>query len=485
MPITEKKVYSQWPYIGLIFFGAMFIALICIRLGLFEKNVDLLKDVSQTLSAQETWMNIFHQNHKIGYSQRMIQPQEDIYTLSDKTWLQLNTMGVLQEVFIKTSAILNKDMSLSQFSFQLTSDPFAFKVQGTIESNMMRLVIDNTETQIPIQEKIFLPTALMDAAYALQIEPGEKQKITLFDPSTMGMRTVLLTCTGHETLNIQGVDYPCTIYSMEFMGMTSSAWIDSNGQIIQEKGIMGMTLQKTSKETALHGLSDSKHNDLIEWVSIKSNILIDDPERLREITFQIDSSFDAKILDGGRQSLTKNIQLTINREHIPPPPFSTENMQEYIHPTVFIPSDHPRIQEQLDKIVKRTDPILVKVKKLMVWMNANIQKRPVLSVPNAIETLNHKRGDCNEHATLLASFLRASGIPTQICAGLVYLNGRFYYHAWNEIYLNQWISLDTIMEQLPADVTHIRLVRGEPDAQMALLGMIGNIQIKILEKKYD
>jgi len=485
MRTSENNYQAKWPFIGLFTCGTIFITLICIRLGVFDQNVNLLKDVSQTLSAQESWMNIYHQKQKIGYSHRMIQPQHELYLLSDKTYLQLNTMGVVNELFIKTEAVLNKDMSLAEFSFELNSDPFSFNVQGTIEPDIMRLVLDEKETLIPIKEKIFLPTALMDAAYALQLKPGEKQKIKLFDPSTMGMRTVELSCTGKETIQVDKIDYPCSIYTMEFMGMKSSAWIDSNGQIVQEKGLMGMTLQKTSKNNAISGLTSSKLKDLIEWVSIKSNIIIDNPEKLNEISFQIDGPFDTKILDGGRQQLNNDIRLTIKRERIPAPPFSIEPMEEFIRPTIFIPSDHPLILEQLNKIVRKTDPVMIKIKKLLVWMTKNIQKKPVLSVPNALETLKHKRGDCNEHAILMASFLRAAGIPTQIAAGLVYLDGRFYYHAWNQIYLNGWISLDVIMEQFPADVTHIRLVKGNPDAQMTLLGMIGNIHINVLEKKYD
>jgi transglutaminase-like putative cysteine protease len=42
---------------------------------------------------------------------------------------------------------------------------------------------------------------------------------------------------------------------------------------------------------------------------------------------------------------------------------------------------------------------------------ANIKKTPVLSVPNALEVLNNKMGDCNEHAVLTAALLRAAGFP--------------------------------------------------------------------------
>ena len=481
MPFTYKK--TIWPYVGFCAFGVLFISLMCIRVGFFEKDELLIKNATQALSAQETWMNIFHQKQKIGYSHRMVQPQENEYVLSEESFLQLNTMGVLHNLYIKTNAILNKDMSLSQFSFELTSEPFNFKVQGIIETDILRLIIDESETQIPIYEKIYLPTALMDAAYALDLKAGEKQQIKLFDPSTMGMRNVDLTCKGKETLTIQGTDYECSIYSMEFMGMISTAWIDSRGQIIQEKGLMGMMLKKTSKELAIQGLSGKDLNDLIEWVSIKSNVIIEDPTNLDQIIFQVTGKFDTNILNGNRQSVSYNNKITVKRENIPLPPFKIEHMQKYLKPTVFIPSEHPSIKKQLFKIIQHTDPKLVKIKKLMIWMNQNIQKRPVLSVPNAVETLKHKRGDCNEHAVLMASFLRAAGIPSQIAAGLVYLNGRFYYHAWNLVYLNKWVTLDSVMEQFPADVTHIRLVKGEPDAQMSLLGIISNIDIKIIEKK--
>ena len=483
MQLNYKYLSNYWPYLGLFLFSAIFFVLITIRLGLFDKQAIAIKPVAKSLQAQETWMNIFHQKQKIGYSYRMIQPDNDMYLLSEKTYLKLNTMGTVHNLHIQTKAILANDLSLEQFTFQLKSEPFDFNVEGTVENKILKLVIDNAETKIPLAEKIYLPTALMDAAYALDLESGESQKLKLFDPSTMGMRTVTLYYNGLETLEIMGEKLLCKMYSIDYMGIKSTAWIDSSGQIVQEKGIMGLTLRKTSKQNAYQLLNNSTQKDLIEWVSIKSNVLLENQEQLNEITYHIQGEFDKESLNGGRQFRSGLAYLTIKKEHIPMPPYSMTSMEKYCQPTMLIPSDNPKIIKQLHKITRQADPYLVKIKKIMVWMNENIIKRPVLSVPNAIETLRHKRGDCNEHAVLAASLLRAAGIPTQIAAGLVYHNGRFYYHAWNEVYLNNWVTLDVIMNQFPADITHIRLVQGAPDAQMALLGMIGNINIRIIEKK--
>ncbi len=81
-----------------------------------------------------------------------------------------------------------------------------------------------------------------------------------------------------------------------------------------------------------------------------------------------------------------------------------------------------------------TVSVFDKVQKLARWVYDNIEKRPVLGIPDALSVLNSRKGDCNEHAALMAAFCRSVGIPAGIEAGLVYLKGRFYYHAWNIYY---------------------------------------------------
>ncbi len=126
-------------------------------------------------------------------------------------------------------------------------------------------------------------------------------------------------------------------------------------------------------------------------------------------------------------------------------------------------------------------PPLTRAKKLLDWVHTHIEKRPVLSLPDALSTLENRVGDCNEHAVLLAALARAAGIPTRIEAGLVYLKGRFYYHAWNLMYLGKWITADSLFGQLPADVSHLRFVTGSPEQQLDLMGIIGKIRLTVMQ----
>ena len=117
----------------------------------------------------------------------------------------------------------------------------------------------------------------------------------------------------------------------------------------------------------------------------------------------------------------------------------------------------------------------------MRWVYSNIEKKPTLSIPSALEVLKTRQGDCNEHAVLMAALCRAKEIPAKLCAGLVYLNGSFYYHAWVEVYAEKWISVDPTMNQFPADVTHIRFIEGGLENQIMVLKLIGKLEIEILE----
>ena len=92
-----------------------------------------------------------------------------------------------------------------------------------------------------------------------------------------------------------------------------------------------------------------------------------------------------------------------------------------------------------------------------------------------------KAGDCNEHAVLFAGLARAAGLPTRIVAGTVYLDGRFLYHAWNEVWVDhRWVSIDSALNQFPADVTHIKFLEGGPEAHVALVSLIGRLRLDII-----
>ena len=156
-------------------------------------------------------------------------------------------------------------------------------------------------------------------------------------------------------------------------------------------------------------------------------------------------------------------------------------MARDLQPTLLIQSDASILKEQSAAIIGEEQDALRAAGLISSWIYQNLEKRPTLSIPNALQVYRLRAGDCNEHSALFAALARAAGIPTRIVAGLLYTEGRFFYHAWNEVYAGDWIAVDPLLNQIPADPTHVRLIVGELDRQVQLVKVLGRLSIKVID----
>ena len=113
-------------------------------------------------------------------------------------------------------------------------------------------------------------------------------------------------------------------------------------------------------------------------------------------------------------------------------------------------------------------------------MHDSLKKQITFGVPNALQVLQARTGDCNEHTQLFVALARAAGLPARIAAGLAYVDGKFFYHAWPEILLDDWVAVDPTFGQFPADAAHLRFVIGGVARQTELLRLMGNLKIDVL-----
>ncbi len=440
----------------------------------------------------EFWMNITQAGQKIGYAQRSFSRTEGGFHFSENIFMRINTMGVVQPLTVRTAAELKPDRTLASFQFDLGSNLFRFTARGEVEGKKLTVRIGASPEEkinvITLSEPPYLGGGILESAGAWELKPGEGRTFPVFDPASLGQRPVRITFLGEEGLTIMGKSRPARKLSVDFMGMKQIAWVDPDGSVLREEGILGIALERVTREEALAGLEGAVSADLTEIASISSSKPIEDAAALKVLKVRLDGLQQGSFfLDGDRQ-IYRNGVLTIRRESTFDPSIrpggAAGDLGAFLKPTSFIQSDHPKIRQKVAEIVGPGDPDGVKADKLVAWVYKNLEKRPVLSVPNALETLENRVGDCNEHAVLLAAFARAAGLPAEVEAGVVYLRGRFFYHAWNVLYLRDrggWVTADAVLGQMPADVTHIRFVRGEADRQLDLVGLIGRLKLEILE----
>ena len=102
-------------------------------------------------------------------------------------------------------------------------------------------------------------------------------------------------------------------------------------------------------------------------------------------------------------------------------------------------------------------------------------------MPSAVQVLESGQGDCNEHTVLYVALARSLGLPTRTAVGLAYVNGAFYYHAWPEVWLGDWVAVDPTFGQSPADAGHIRFIVGGLAQQVEIVRLIGQLEIEVLD----
>jgi len=98
-----------------------------------------------------------------------------------------------------------------------------------------------------------------------------------------------------------------------------------------------------------------------------------------------------------------------------------------------------------------------------------------------VDVLEVRKGDCNEHTSLYTALARSIGLPTKVCIGIVYKEGRFYYHAWPAVFLGSWLPIDPTFGQEIADAAHIKLLEGGFERQADLMRVVGKISVTVLD----
>ncbi|MBW1722073.1 MAG: lasso peptide biosynthesis protein [Deltaproteobacteria bacterium] len=447
-------------------------------------------------SAERTWKEIFFRGKKTGYSVSFIKPFDDGYFIQEKLFLKLNLMGLGRSLQMVTQGRVYRNFVLKSFHSSMASGIVKFNVSGKVEGRRLILEIGSGAKRrsktLKIKDDLLLGSALDYYFRSKKLKVGDIFSLPFFDPSSMLQKDMKIEVTARETLSIHGESYDTFRLEGRVWGRGFKVWVDHEGRPIKESGIMGFTTMISNAERAPTGLGADSGVDLYEIAAVQVNRSLPDPREMTYLKLRLqgideETAFLLEKSGGKRQQFRDGI-LQIRKEAVPlRPSYRTpyrngrQDMKAFLKPEFNIESDDEEIIRQAREIAGDSDNPLVVARRMVAWVYRHLEKRPVLSFPSAKEVLRTREGDCNEHAVLLTALLRASGIPSRIVVGLVYARGKFYYHAWTEAYLGDWITMDATLDQMPADVTHIKLFEGNLEQQARITGLIGELEISILD----
>jgi len=260
----------------------------------------------------------------------------------------------------------------------------------------------------------------------------------------MKLDEAVIEIVGREEIESMGKRVNAWVVNTSFAGVEIKSWMDDDGKSLKTEAIAGFTYELTTKVDALKIDGESKA-DIVAQVAIPSGYIENyrDTARLK-VRLSGVSNLDPAKFDGGVQTATTGdatdeVMLTIA---VPKPgegylpPNRDPKLAEYLKSEPLLEVDDPEIVEASKEIIGGETNSVAAAKLLNDWLYANIAKKPTFSLPNATDVWRTKYGDCNEHTVLYAALARAAGLPTRMAAGVVYLDGAFYYHAWPEVWMS-------------------------------------------------
>jgi len=481
-----------------IFFGIIVIAGWLVYAAVFYHRIsrgeeEILTPNIERLASQELqedWFSIYQHGNKTGYSHTELRPQSDGYILSEELLLRLDFLGEIQQIFTWVEATLESDLSVKSFTFRLKAGPIHYSLKGGVTNGDLILVSQMAGQEqiqkLHLSQPIYLSSGVKSFLARQRLREGDTYKLALFDPATMSQTVVPLRVEGKETVEIRSRDLEAYRVAMEFHGVQLKAWVTPYGELLKEEGFLGLTLVRSDRKDAREGFHSFKAAELVRQASVVPDRTIVNPRQLKRLRVRLtDITNDGWDLAGGRQ-LWQQDELSITRESLGEIstvkiPLRGSELSQDLQPSFLIQSDSPTLREQAIDIVGEEKDALRATRLISAWVYRELDKRPTLSIPNALHVYKLQAGDCNEHSVLFAALARAVGIPARIVSGLLYSEDRFYYHAWNEVYVGEWLAVDSLMNQVPADPTHIRFIRGGLERQVRLVRLLGRLGIKVLE----
>lgn len=431
-------------------------------------------------------MSIYFNSQKIGYSQTIKQRSAEGYTFSQNLFLKLMVLGFPRQMHLNYRASLTPEFVLKDFDFKMSSGYLVYFIKGTLEKSNLKLTSDlmgQSQTyNLLLKGPLQIPLTLPYQVYQTQMKPGDQASFSLFDPVLMAPQPVTIQAGATEVLTLEDEVRPGQRYEMNFQGSTMTVWIDYKGRVLKEEGFLGFHLIRSSRGKALE-MDQGLGPDLAKEMSIPVQNA-PDPKSIKKMVLKLSPAFTDIPQTEGRQSGSGS-RVTLEQEIYSPQdsyrlPYSQSDQNQYLadHPVLTLKD--PRLQKALGEAKGSEKDAQLAAIRLNTWVFYQLKKTPTLSLPRAVEILNRREGDCNEHATLLLALLRAAGIPSRMVLGLTLVRDRFFYHAWVEAYMGtKWITLDPTFNQVPADVTHLKLAEGLGEGMSSLLPLIGKLKIKI------
>jgi len=491
-----------------------------VRREYFRPHIDRLAEAALRVQPAAMFYAVLQGNRQVGFASSTIDTSTAMIEQRDYFVADIPIGGRLQRTSSRTTVTLTRTLRVRTFDVETNAGQSVTRVQGEVVGDSALTLIRGTGTSADTQRvalggPILLPLQA-PLAVALEDRPsiGKSYVLPLFDPAALTTSDVRIDVRAESLFVVndssvfdstsgrwQGV-LADTVRAWQIMsqgGAGIGGWVDQQGRLLASTQ-MGFRLERRPYEVAFENwrrelnAADSATVSAMAGAS-RGNVLVTTALAAgarprggtRELRVRITgASLTGFDLQGGRQQWS-NDTLTVTREDaaaLSPRYIANDvSTRQDVREELFLEVNHPEIRALAQRVTNGSrDPRLI-AQRLTRWVHDSVRKEPTIGIPSALHVLHTRQGDAHEHAQLFVALARAVGVPSRVVSGVLYADGRFFYHAWAEVRLRAWVAVDPTLGQFPADAAHLRFVGSGLGRQDELTRLLGSLSIDVLSTR--
>ena len=488
-----------------------------VRREYFRPRAERLAEAAARVTPGAVYYAVVQGDRQVGFASSQLDTALSSISVNDYFVVDVPVGGRSRRTTARTSVTLSRALRMTQFDISLEAEGAPLHAAGRVESDTS-LVIDIASDggppevhRIPMESPVLLPTIVpLVVALAERPKVGSHVVLPVLDPASMSPKDVGFDVRAESLFVLDDSSVydpdtkrwhgarPDTVRAWQVTAGTNGAftgWIDAQGRIV-ETSQLGFVLRRMPYEVAFENwrkdttsAAVTEDRDILESTAIAADKRMD--RTIESLGVRLSNvSLAGYDLDGPRQQLSGDT-LRVHRDgesalaaryRLFARRSDSTRLRDtaFTNPEPLIQSHDTRVRALAIGIIRRERDPRKAAELLNTWVHDSIRPRVTFGIPSAIQVLKDRSGDCNEHTQLFVALARAVGIPARVTAGLAYLDGKFYYHAWPEILLSDWVAVDPTFCQFPADAAHLRFVVGGLTRQTELLRLMGNLKIDLL-----
>jgi len=438
----------------------------------------------------DAWKSIYISHQWAGYIHMVMGPYTEGnrkgYLINGTSLMRFNMFDQLKEIEITSVQVLDADFRVLKFEARISGMTHIMVTGKRLGENMLmeiRYGKSRYKKVFAASDDLFLENSILSIYRGKGLNVGDTYTLNLFNPVTFTVEPTDVRVVGRKD--------DLLLLETKFSGLSSKSWIDKDGQVVREEAANGWVMKLETQEEVERHMSEHAHNgvDILTEAAVITRRRIQSPRQVGFMRIKV-SGIDLGDFpfDGERQDLVDRKEGIVEIRAIAPSeqeaislPYEGGRLKQYLRPSLWIQSSDPAIIKTAEGIIGEERDGWRAAKMINTWVHKNVNKSFSVGIPVATSVLVNREGDCNEHTVLFVALARACGIPAEMCAGFVYLEDGFYYHAWPKVFVGRWVHCDPTFGQPVADATHFELVSGDLSAQAKLAVTLGRIGIEILD----